>query len=515
VIGYARHAPTHVTASRWISRTAVVAMSASIALTVVLGIQGPASGSAVARSPAGCACSTVLPAAPPWPPWSFHLRPAPLLVSITMWLVELLGGVGLALGLIAVRRGWRPKPRRVIAASVVAVAALMVLPPVDNGDPTIYAAFGRIAALGHSPYVMTPGQLRSSGDPVGRIVKVYWNLPSRYGPVATVTEAAASELAGDSAPHTIFWLKVWNALAYLAVVLALDRVVRSDAARRARAHLLWSVNPLMLFAIMANGHNDVVAVAAGASALFVLRRVESRRALLAGVLVGLATAFKAQYALFGAGLAWAARRSPRALAALAVGAVAILVPSYLLAGRAAISATGGMIHLPPTGPWLAVAKVLGWADSIARINVLGLIGSAVLAAILLWRMPQGPRELPAVRIALALALGLLILSPQQTAWYDAMIFPLLAVMPATRLDWIVVGRATALAAISQPYFVRLDPAWLITIENSKLTSPNLVLGALVIALLWLCTTRAWNPIPGQADRLVTAIRADPGARSPT
>jgi hypothetical protein len=41
-----------------------------------------------------------------------------------------------------------------------------------------------------------------------------------------------------------------------------------------------------------------------------LRRVNSRRALLAGVLAGLAPAIKAQYALFGAGLAWAARRSP-------------------------------------------------------------------------------------------------------------------------------------------------------------------------------------------------------------
>ena len=72
-----------------------------------------------------------------------------------------------------------------------------------------------------------------------------------YGPAATATEAAASGLAGDSPARTIFWLKVWNALAYLGVVLALDRAVRSDAARRVRAHLMWSVNPLMLFAMVA------------------------------------------------------------------------------------------------------------------------------------------------------------------------------------------------------------------------------------------------------------------------
>ena len=205
-----------------------------------------------------------------------------------------------------------------IAWSAIAIIVLMVIPPVDNGDPTMYAAFGRIAVLGHSPYLMTPGQFRSSGDPVGQVVpRDYWPSPSRYGPFATATEAAASELAGDSAARTIFWLKVWNGLAYLALVLTLDRIARFDPGRRIRVHLLWSLNPLMLLALMANGHNDVLAAAAGVSALLAMRRVSSLRGLLAGLLLGLATAVKAQYALFGTGLAWAARRHPTALAATA------------------------------------------------------------------------------------------------------------------------------------------------------------------------------------------------------
>ena len=50
----------------------------------------------------------------------------------------------------------------------------------------------------------------------------------------------------------------------------------------------------------------------GASALFSLRQVNSRRGLLAGLLLGLAAAIKAPYALFGAGLAWAAGLPARA-----------------------------------------------------------------------------------------------------------------------------------------------------------------------------------------------------------
>jgi hypothetical protein len=486
---------------RWMARTALAAVGASIALIFALGVGGPIG-------------SAAFPPGTPWPPWFFHSYPSPELWSISLWLAEVLGAGGLAIGLAAVRRGWRPRARYLIAVSVVAVAALTVMPPVDNGDPVMYAAFGRITALGHSPYVMTPGQLRATGDPVGAIVlPTYWHLPSRYGPVTTATEAAASVLGGPSTARTIFWMKLWNALAYLALVLALDRVVRSDAARRARAHLLWSVNPLMLLALMANGHNDVLPAAAGASAVFALRQVSSRRALLAGILLGLAAAAKAQYALFGAALAWTARRSPRALTALALGAAAIIIPAYMLAGRTAIAATAGLTGVAPIGPWTAVARILGWQHRMATINMAGLIASAALAVILVWRMPAGPRDLPAVRIALALGLGLLVLSPIQTAGYDAMIFPLLAAMPATRLDWITVARAAALAAACQSPIISQIPVWLTALERvSTLGSPTVVLAAVIVALLWLCRTKAWTPVG--SSRGVRILAGTPGAGSP-
>ena len=359
--------------------------------------------------------------------------------------------------------------------------------------------------LGHSPYLMTPGQLTSSGDPVGTgTVYTYPHVPSPYGPVATATEAAASELGGTSVARTLFWLKVWDALAYLAVVLALDRMTRSDAAGRARAHLLWSVNPIMLLEMMASGHNDVLAAAAGLSALLVMRRVDTRRALLAGILLGLAAAIKAPYVLFGLGLAWCARRSPARLAALVLGAAAALVPGYVWAGRPAISATTG-VAARPVGqsswalPVLMLQKVLHWHASNARIDTAALIGSAVLAAVLLWRMPSGSRDRPAVRVALAASLALLVLSPQQQPWYAALIFPLLALFPASRLDWVVVTLASATAVGELPVvFVKgLHPAWL---ARSVLTGDlGIVLLCVTEAgftLLWLCFTRDWRPVAG-------------------
>jgi hypothetical protein len=481
------------------ARTALSAIGISVALMVVIGILGPSAEEAR------------FPPAPPWPPWFIHAHISSFETGIVAWLAILIGSTGLAIGLVAARRGWRPPVRRLISGSVLAVVALTVIPPTGSGDMLLYAAYGRMAVLGHSPYTYLPEQLKSSDDPVGTVAGLgHLNDPSRYGPLAIATEEAASRLAGDSAARTIFWLKVWNGLAYLTLVLALDRLLRKDESRRIRAHLLWSLNPLMLWAVMAGGHVDGLAIGFGLTALFAMRRVDSRRALLAGVLLGLASAIKAPYALLGAGLAWAARRSPLALAALGSGAAVVTIPCYLLAGRASIAAVVGLAKGAPVDyvPWSAVARALHWHDPTARINAFGLIGFVLLALILVRRMPSGPSDFPAVRAALAVVLAWLVISPQQQPWYDVMIFPLLTLMPATRLDWIVLIRATAGALGGMSDLVEhseFRPAWLS--EIGRIVSVGIVpltLTAVGIVLLWLCFTNDWRTVANPDSNLVDA-----------
>jgi hypothetical protein len=127
---------------------------------------------------------------------------------------------------------------------------------------------------------------------------------------------------------------MWNALAFGVVAFVLDRVLRRDPAARLRGHLLWTVNPLLLWDLIAAGHVDVVAAAAGLIGLLAVGRqtagVQPRlwRAVTAGALIGLATDIKIDFALFGIGLAWALRRSIPALLVAAAGALAVLVPTY-------------------------------------------------------------------------------------------------------------------------------------------------------------------------------------------
>ena len=136
----------------------------------------------------------------------------------------------------------------------------------------------------------------------------------------------------------MLWLKLWNAIAFIGVMLGLDRLLHADPARRARAHLLWSVNPLMLWALIAGGHLDVLAAAAALLGLTALRArgpgARPAAALAAGMLVGVAADFMLTYLLLGLALAWALRRSAVALAAALAGICATLLPAYALIGTA-------------------------------------------------------------------------------------------------------------------------------------------------------------------------------------
>lgn len=175
--------------------------------------------------------------------------------------------------------------------------------------------------------------MRARGDPVaGKGTLNAQAKPSVYGPLATASEWAAAELGGTSISRIIFWLKVEFALAYGAVAVALHRLLRSDAAAQVRAHLLWSVNPLMLWAQLAGAHVDVLAAAFCFFGLVVTRsatsagsRVGVARALAAGALVGVGADIKINYVIVGLGARHPARASCRPGMAVYLAVAASLV----------------------------------------------------------------------------------------------------------------------------------------------------------------------------------------------
>jgi hypothetical protein len=312
-------------------------------------------------------------------------------------------------------------------------------------------------------------------------------------------------------------------------------MLRADPAQRLRAHLLWSVNPLLLWEIVASGHIDGLAALFGLLGVAALRlrpsqtsnsqtsnsrtdrppngvhgQIGLRDAALAGLAIGVATGIKAEYALFALAVAWACRRSARPLrplAAAAAGFALVVVPTYLAAGTPAIKV---LITRSPGVTWdtmyqLFWRPVLGYTQfSVTSVpphlELVAYLLFAAVAVLAVLRLPDRLPDLPAVTPALALSLAWLFVTAFQRPWYDVMALSLLALYSASRLDWVVLLRLLAGATVYvQAVQSPVQPHWLANLgqfDGAWLT-PGVRLLA-TVALVWLCVSGRWGWRSGPA-----------------
>ncbi|GII04786.1 polyprenol phosphomannose-dependent alpha 1,6 mannosyltransferase MptB [Planobispora takensis] len=381
------------------------AMGVSVLLTILIGLLGP---SAMVPGPAG----------PSWhPPYSLDAAPSGHLVIAMAALAVLLGGAGLG---AALRSRWRPDPRWLLAAGSAAVALLAFLPPSGSPDHLNYAAYGRLAALGHDPYAVTPAELPD--DPVTGSVEEWAGVTSVYGPVATVLQALASLAGGDSVRLTVFVMALFNAAAFIGTSLLIHRFTGGDDDLQRRAALLWAVNPLMIYHLSAGMHVDTLAVVCMIAALVALgagrltggagtagavdavgapphgatgmvaggragRRSGRLWPLLAasGLLLGAGIAVKLNAGLVALGPAWALRRSPRRLAVVAGTATAAVVVAYGLAGPHVLDQVGEAgKKVSLATPWQLVKIGLQSLFGPGAYTLWIQIGTMGLLAVLAW-----------------------------------------------------------------------------------------------------------------------------------
>lgn len=435
--------------------------------------------------------SAAVPAVGPGGPMlSLAARPSAAAVITLERLALLMGAAGMAIGLVAVQRGWRPAARLLLGFGIGAAAVYVCLPPAGSIDVLNYAVYGRIANLGHNPYLMRPSQLYGTGDPVGRFAPLNWRtLPTIYGPVATSLQWAAAKLGGASMARIVFWIRFGNAIAYTATAAGLVRLAGQDSAQRARACLLWAVNPLMLFWLVGSGHVDVLLALLIVAGMITVRHSGVAAGALTGVIAGAAAAIKTPFLLVAGGLAWAARRSPRTLAAGFAAAAAVLGVCWLVPGALNTSVLGrrlsvsaGFIYPVPAS--IAARPVLfGAAVALATL---------ACAALLVWRLPAGSPGFPAVRPVVALTLAWLTVFPVQAPWYDALIFPPLALMPWSRLHFFVIIRCVLLSEMLLPGVLPNSGPVSIAIARISHIGLALVLGILIV----VCVCRAWGGVRG-------------------
>lgn len=459
-------------------------------------------------------------------PLELQLKVPDSVILFLTWAAAVLGGGGVITGLIAVARGARFPVGLMIVGGLMVVAIFAVLPAAGSTDTISYAAYGRMALLGHNPYTTTPAELAKLGDPIGQAAMrlPYWHhIASLYGPIATGEQYAAAWLGGTSVALIAFWLKLWNAIVFAAVALGLDRLVRSDPARRARVHLLWTVNPLLIWTLVAGGHLDLLAAGVGYLALFMLRpRTEDGRvalpvALGAGLLIGLAADIMLDYLLFALAVGWALRRQWPALATAAAGVCITLVPATIWAGEPYVKGFGsrdGFVGADSFYQLLSPAFKHKLPTGASLVVDLAFIG---LALLLLWRLPDGPPDMPAIRPALAITLSWLFLWYYTLPWYDTMSIGLLAVYPASRLDWAVIGQFTIGSFANLPGLVyQLRPHWVTRLAaDSAFRIMPLLLFVALLALVWLCVSRRWGvPVRREAHHVAPQALSGAAAQEP-
>ncbi len=509
------------------------AIALSFALTLTVALLGP---------------SLVEPAlpGPAQPPWSVPAHPSPYLTVALNGAAILTAVTGLILSLNAIRRGWRPPVRLILAGGILGAFALALVPPFGSSDHLSYAAYGRMAFTGHDPYTTTPAMLAKLGDPVARAVQDWRTSPSVYGPLAVAGQAVAAWAGGTSVRLIVFVLSLINVVAFAATGLLLHWLGRGNPARQLRTALMWTANPLLLLVLVAGAHVDsqaiffaVAAVAVAATGLRG-RRSGAREALVAagaGALIGLGFAIKVTTALAGAGLAIgiliAARRESRpgdldrpdhhrdrhpgqgglrwpapvaALGGLAAGfcvvAAAALIPwgteMFVPAARAgSFTSIGSPWRVFRSGIRLLTGE--NAAEDLVRAGAL-LLGIALVSLLIRYLpgrslpdrySPGLDRDQLLVAGAFAVVFAWLLAWPYVLPWYDGLGWALLALLPASRFDWLMLARTAALAIGYLPARGIPLPAglgWLETVVRTAVT-PAALLTVVVLAVIWLWPAR--------------------------
>ncbi len=404
-------------------------------------------------------------------------------LGLSPWLVTAVlataigaGAAGIATAWSAVRRGWAPDPRRLLAGGLVAVAAFTAVPPVTSDDVYSYAAYGRLAALGRDPYTTAPDQLH---DPVGDAVGDPWRRsPSIYGPVATAEQALVMRLAGRS-PRAGAWLLSLVSAAAMAVSGLILHRLAGDPERQRRAALLFGLNPLVVVPVVAGAHVDALLVLALVGAVALVRR----NAAAAGAVAGAAVCVKLTGVLAAAGLLWWLRRTPGRAVQFAAAAALVVLPAYLATGgwRATEQARRASRFVSYAVPWRVLTPHL----SRPVIGLLALAAVAGLAVLLHRGLPGSAAPARAALVpVLAWLLGATYLLP----WYDAWGWCLLALLAWSRWDEVLLAHTTVLTLAYLPgRTVPLPPALADLLTFTRRTAAPVLLGAAVLYAIRLAT----------------------------
>jgi len=415
-------------------------------------------------------------------------------------------GVGLRL-----RRLADVKPVHVVAAGALWAAPLVVGPALFSGDSYSYLAQGMLLHLGLSPYHVAPVALARVGRPrLVEAVSPFWRRTTApYGPLFLGIVSLVDGAVGST--RLVLGVVLQRVVelggcALLAVfVPRLARVLGSDPAR---ATWLAVTSPLVLFDLLAAGHND--ALMTGLMVAGVVLALEHRP--LAGLaLCALAATVKAPAGVAVAFIviSWLRAQHDGAARARVLGAslvVTIGVVAVVSVGTGAglawltpaVLADPGKVHLavtPSTALGYSLGHVLhgvgaGWHVKVLEsvFAAISLAGTAAVVVVLAWRVRLATL-VPCLSVVLLVSA---FFGPATWPWYLSWGLSLAAALPAAQRSRLLPGAICVLA-------VEVKPDGILALARS--TAPAVLVVYVVLGLL------AWRHLRRHVRRDVEAVSA--------
>jgi len=402
----------------------------------------------------------------------------------------------------AMADGWRPRYKRIFGLGTVLSLLTICVPPMTSADVLMYAAYGRLQAIGRDPYEITPAEVfRGQFDPVLRWTERPWqDTPSVYGPITSWTQLVANKLGGENMHDIVFWLQVSALVPFILACAGVVMLAHGDPRRQGRAALLTVANPLLIWAVVAGAHNEALAVMFAVAGLLFMRKSP----FVAGLGIGLAGCAKVSIGLWGLAMLWAYRREPKKALLLCLGTAVPMGLAYVVWQPTAFFQSlrnGGYVSV---GSWanplyrLLDVFMTGFHAKVI-VGVISYIGLVVIGWMLSRVVPWTPapgldkgadlRRDPltiALRTALVLSVAWLITSMYTLSWYDLLAWMPLAVLAATKLDQIMVIRGATLSVAYVPgRAIDMGSALDFTATRIRDTVSPIIQMAMVLAvILW-------------------------------
>ncbi|MFH1781743.1 MAG: hypothetical protein ABH835_03980 [Patescibacteria group bacterium] len=149
--------------------------------------------------------------------------------------------------------------KAIIAFSMIFSIILVLIPPVGSGDIFNYILRSRILTeYGENPYLTTTSTIPQ--DLFYHYSPEEWHeIPMQYGPVFAFVSIGSSFLAQDRFMGNQLLLKIFSVLVHIGNILLIIGILSIiRPASKAVGVFLYAWNPLVLFEVANNAHNDIL-----------------------------------------------------------------------------------------------------------------------------------------------------------------------------------------------------------------------------------------------------------------